>query len=234
MLLTENQLFDYIYCPVKYHTKHVLKIGVQDEGKIHKLLRSVANYFLLNLKNGVVPTLKQVQRKWDSICEANQEWMTTDQCIKGWAKILNFIKWAEKERIIVGEVMLPYSIIVDGHMLEGTIDSILVTPQKNIEILDVNFSEKLPDKVDIDMKMKYSLNIEGFKNVYDSYPSVQKIYLAKHNQSMTTTRNEQDLSRIRSTIKNVCKSIESGIYYPRESVLCKGCTCREYCRYWHD
>ena len=49
MRITEQQLFDYIECPAKYHIKYNMKIDIPEEVHLSKLLNSVSNFFYLNL-----------------------------------------------------------------------------------------------------------------------------------------------------------------------------------------
>lgn len=234
MILNEQDFYQYMLCPTKYHIDKNTKLTIGEEPSMQKLLMQVANYFFLQLVNGKIPTIKQLQNKWDSICEANEEYIDSKKNINGWGLILKFIKWAQEERIVIGDVNAPFSIIVNGHQFNGIIPAILVKPNKEVAILDLSFSEKMPDKLDIDSKLKYSIYMEGFKSLYGQYPNYTLVHSVKHNQTLLTMRSKEDYVRMQSTIKNICKGIEHQVFYPRETVMCRTCSAKEYCKFWHD
>lgn len=235
MIITENQLFDYIYCPVKYHMKYVANIETAEEVSVPKLLKQVTTAFYTQLLNGKVMSLESLKKRWDKICEQHKGYIDSKKAIYGWTQLINFLKWAEREQIIVADVNAFFLITTpEGNQLQGNAETVLVTPQKHIEILDTNFSEKLPDQIDIDMKLKYALNIEGFNTIYGRYPEAQKIHFVKHDTTFTTIRNEMDIKRLHATIDSICTGIEQEVFYPRESIMCKTCSCKEYCKYWHN
>lgn len=234
MVLNEQDFHQYMMCPTKYHIDKNTKLTVAEEPSMQKLLMQVANYFFLQLLNGKVPTIKQLQTKWDSVCEANQNYIDSKKNINGWSLILKLVRWAEEEQIIIGDVNTPFSLIIDGHQFNGIIPAVLIKPNKQIIILDLSFSEKMPDKLDIDTKLKYSIYMEGFKSIYGRYPDFINVHSVKYNQDIITMRGPEDYARMRSAIKNICLGIQHNIFYPRETIMCRTCSVREYCKYWHD
>lgn len=233
MKLTEQQLFDYIHCPAKYHIKYVMKIDIAEPISVNKLLNTMARYFYLQLFNGKVPTFDELRKKWDSLCDTYSHYMDNKKVLAGWGQVVKFAQWAEREKIIVGDVEAKYMFPVDTVQFYGNIDTILVKPNKDIDLLTTSFSERNIDKTDIDMKLKHTMEYVGFKALYGVEPNGIKIHSVKYDQDLFTNRTEPDIIRLRDTIKNVSKSIEQGIYYPRESSFCSSCTARQYCKYWH-
>lgn len=231
MQLTEQQLFDYIDCPAKYHIKYNMKIDIQEEVSLPILLKKVSNYFYLNLMNGILPTINQIKKKWDTICEQYQ--LDNKKVLTGWGYILKLIQWAEEQKICVADVSARYMIALGKVQLIGNIETILVTPQKKVELLTTNFSEHAPNQIMVDMKLKYSLDALGFKQLYDRSPDIQKIFSVKFGETLFTNRTEPDITRVTDTILNVSKCIENNLYYPRESTFCKSCNAKQYCKYWH-
>ena len=231
MKLTEQQLFDYIHCPTKYHIKYVMKINLIEKPTMQHHLDTITRYFFLNLLNGKVCTYNDIKKKWDSICEKHN--FDANKCLNGWGLIMKLLQWAERERICIGDVGANYMIPVGTHQLHGTINTILVKPSKQIELLTTSFSEKNLDKTEIDMKLKYTMDALGFKTLYGVEPTGIKIHSVKYDQDVFTNRTEPDIIRLKDTITNVANSIEQGIYYPRESAFCSTCNAKQYCRYWH-
>lgn len=233
MKLTEQQLFDYSYCPVKYFLKYKTKIVVPEEVTINKLLTQVAKYFYTTVANGKVPSLKQMQNKLDAICEANREMINPKKAVEMWGLVYNFYNWACDNKIAVVDTDTRYAIPIGEHIIEGAMNPIALTPNKNLEILIVNFSNKIPDQLEIDTKLKYTLDTFAFNTANkDMKIDATKIHLVKSNKDIITTRNINDYDRLKSTVNNIAKSIQNELYYPRETFMCTSCNYRNYCRAW--
>lgn len=233
MRLTEQQLFDYIYCPVKYYLKYKNKIMVPEEVTINKLLTQVAKYFYTTVANGKVPSLKQMQNKLDAICEANKDIVNSKKAVEMWAQIYNFYNWACDNKISVLDTDTKYILPVGEHTIEGAMNPISLTPNKRLEILIVNFSSKIPDQLEIDTKLKYTLDTLAFNSANkDMQIDATRIHLVKSNKDIITTRTINDFDRLKSTVNNIAKSIQNELYYPRETFMCTSCNYRNYCRAW--
>ena len=234
MKLTERQLFEYIYCPAKYHIKYIMNIDIAEPISMQKLLNTMSRYFFLNLFNGKVPTYDELRKKWDSLCELHSGYMDNKKVLSGWGQIIKFAQWAEREKLIVGDVETKYMFMVDNIQFSGNIETTLVKPTKEIELLTTSFSDRNLDREEIDMKLKHTMDYVGFKGLYGTAPNGIKIHSVKYDQDLFTNRTEPDIIRLKDTIKNVSKSIEDRIFYPRESSFCISCTARQYCKYWHQ
>ena len=233
MSITEQQLFDYMFCPVKYYLKYKSKIVVQEEVTINKLLTQITKYFYNSVANGKLPTLKQMQTKLDSLCEANKETITPKKSIEMWGQVYNFYNWACDNQIAVIDTDTKYVITLGEHIVEGTMSPIALTPAKKLELLIVNFSTRIPDQIEIDTKTKYTLDIMAFNNSNsDMKIDAARIHLLKQNKDLYTTRNNNDYERLNSTVNNIAKSIQNELYYPKETHMCTSCNYRNYCRAW--
>lgn len=233
MKLTEQQLFDFLYCPVKYALKYKNKIIVGEEVTINKLLNQVTKYFYNSVANGKVPTLRQMQSKLDSLCEANKEIVTPKKAVEMWGQVYNFYNWACDNKISVVDTDTKYAITLGEHIIEGNMNPIAITQNKQLEILLTNFSSRIPDQIELDTKLKYTLDVMAFNNANkDMKIAATRLHLVKANKDMYTTRNSNDFQRLKSTVNNVAKSIQNELYYPRETHMCTTCKYRNYCRAW--
>jgi hypothetical protein len=230
--ITEQQMFDYIFCPARYHIKYIMNVGVQEPVTMQKMLSKVSKYFFMNLLNGKVCTYKELKSKWDSICTQYPNYFDPKKNITGWGHIVNFVQWAAEQKIIIGDIDQSYRLYIDGVELVGNIETILVNTKKQFELLYINFNDKDPDQIDIDQKLKYSLDAFAFKSMYKQEIDGIKIHSAKSNRDYLTYRTIPDMERLTATITNVAKGIQNNIFYPRESHLCSSCTSRELCRFW--
>jgi CRISPR/Cas system-associated exonuclease Cas4 (RecB family) len=233
MKLTEQQLFDYMYCPVKYYLKYKSKIVVQEEITVNKLLTQITKYFYNSVANGKLPTLKQMQSKLDSLCEANREIVTPKKSIEMWGQVYNFYNWACDNQIAVIDTDTKYAITLGEHIVEGTMSPIALTQGNKLELLIINFSSRVPDQLEIDTKTKYTLDTLAFNRANkDMRIDATHIHLLKQNKDMYTTRNNNDYERLNSTVNNIAKSIQNELYYPKETHMCTSCNYRNYCRAW--
>lgn len=232
MLITEEQLFDYITCPCYYDMKYNKGIPVSKEVTMQSLLDQVSRHFYSNLLNKKVCSMDELKRKWDSICEKNKEFINSKRNIEGMNYIINFARWASENKLILADFDSTYSIFLDGVEVQGTIGPISVLPGKRCELLSSRFSNREPNQSDIDKKLKFTLDCYAFKNAYDHDISAVKVVHFKNNKEFTTHRTQTDYDRLCSTVQGVAKGISAGAYYPRESVFCTTCPLKNYCKYW--
>lgn len=234
MKLTEQQLFDYIYCPIKYYLKYEKKIIVEEEITTNKLLNKIAKYFYTSVVNEKLPTLNQMKSKLDSICEQHKDIITPKKSIEMWGKVYSFYNWACDNKISVIDANARYVINVGEHILEGTMNPINIVDNQRLESLIINFSNRIPDQLEVDTKLKYTIDTIAFNNSNEELKIIgTKIHLLQKNKDIITMRNETDFKRLKSTVSNVAKSIENKLYYPRETHMCTSCNYRAYCRAWH-
>lgn len=234
MKITEQQLFDYLFCPIKYALKYECKIFIREDITTNKLLNQVTKYFYTSVANGKLPTLKQMQSKLDSLCEANKDIINAKKSVEMWGQVYNFYNWACENKISVIDTDTKYSLPLGEHILEGTMNPINITPQKKLETLTINFSNRIPDQIEIDTKLKHTIDIMAFNSSNKELQiSAARMHLLKQNKDLYATRNINDFKRLESTVSNVAKSIENKLYYPRETHMCTSCNYRNYCRAWH-
>lgn len=231
--ITEEQLFDYMFCPAMYHIKYKMHIGIQEHITPAKLLNQAKKFFLVNLLNGQVTTLIKLQKKWDAICTANQDIIDSKKNIEGWSKLVNFARWAEEHRIIVADMNATYNINIQNVILTGNVDTILVDKNKRLELLYVNFGNKEYEQYEIDSRIKYTIDSVATKLLFNAYPKGIKIYYPKVNKEFFTFRTDADYLKLETTIYNIGNAIRHNCFYPRESVMCPTCTAKKYCKYWH-
>lgn len=236
MVISEQQLFDYMKCPALYDFKYNKSIRIYEQVSIPKLLSGIANYFYFSIMNGKVPTSNDLKRKWDSVCTNNADYIDAKKNIEGMGSIINMFRWAQDERLIVADINSAYRLtfIHENKPVElvGSMGTILLTANNKYELLVTDFSSKLPDQTLIDMKLKYSLDCLAFSKTYNKEISGVRVHNIKNNKDFYSSRFDDDLKRFESSLINVVKSIRENIYYPRESTLCGPCAVKEYCKVW--
>jgi hypothetical protein len=234
MKITEQQFFDYISCPLKYDMKYNKGIVIDDKFSVNNILIKVTNYFYMYVINNLkTPSMNQLTTKFESLIKPYMNIISNKQYTDALFLLRNFYNWACSNKIAVIDSDVKYLFSHNGNIIEGVLNPIAINKDKNLEFLIMNFSNRVPDQLEIDTKLKYSLDMLAFnssnkdKKIYAS-----KIHCVKQNKDFTTTRNENDYSRLLSTIDNVCKGIENNIYFPHETHMCQQCQYRNLCRGW--
>lgn len=233
--ISEQQFYDYMDCPVLYALRNINKINIPYHKTQHKLITQVMKYFLTRLYNGIIPTFKELQRKWNTICLENKDIIDEKKNISGWQKIVTFATWAQDNKIAVGGVSIPYVINVQNVVMQGNIDQILVDPEtKKVELFYPNFTDRECDEYSIQTYLKYTIDAYAFNELYKQPVDGIHIYSAKSNKNYYTYRGEQDFKRLTSSIYNIGNAIAGKYFYPRENIMCSSCPGKIYCRYWYQ
>lgn len=232
MVITDEQLFDYITCPAYYDMKHNKRLGYQNVPTMQKLLDQVARHFYSNLLNKKICSMDELKRKWDSICDNNREFINSKKNIEGMNYIINFARWAAANQITIADFDSTYTVTVDDINIVGQIGPVSVLPGKKCELIVNRFSNREPEQYDIDRRLKYTLDCYAFKNAYNHDISAIKVIHFKNNKEFISHRTQMDYDRLISTIRGVANGISSEAYYPRESVFCNSCEMKPYCKYW--
>jgi hypothetical protein len=194
----------------------------------------VAKYFYFNLLNGKVCTTGELKNKWDSICKANQDFIDAKKNLAGMGLIMNLSRWAEREHPFILDVDTKYNIVIGDIEVEGCMNPLLaVLPGKEVEILATSFSEKIPDTMDSDMRIKYSLDAYAFNKMFEQPISGIRIHSVKSDKDILTSRGDNEFHRLESTIKGVGAGIKNKVFYVSETPLCSTCQARNYCKFWY-
>lgn len=232
MDITDRQLFDYITCPAYYDMVYNKKIQTYEPKSMQKLLDKITRYFYSNLLNKKICTMDELKRKWDHICEQNKEYMTSKMNLDGMHYIINFARRAAEAQTVLVDFESDYIITIDDINIHGTIGPVAALPGKKCELIVDRFSSKLPEQSEIDRKLKYTLDCLAFKHAYDHDIAAVRVINYKNLKELTTYRTQTDYDRLTSTVRGVVNGIESGAFYPRESVFCSQCQMKLYCKYW--
>lgn len=234
--LTENQLFDYIKCPLRYDAQYNVGMAVANHPSMNELLGRVTRAFMVNLMNGKVIPTSQIKRKWDKICEDNH--IVPQKCLEGMGLLLKMYQWAESEQLTVLDINAPfqYSIlnISPQISIRGEVHEYIVPKDNNrFELLEIDFGNRYPDQAILDMKLRYTIDWNVCRNrIKDAELAGIHIHHVKSNKDWFTFRGPDDFVRLDESIKAIASCIDKKIFYPRENVLCSSCDMKMYCRAW--
>lgn len=233
--ITQEELEKYSNCPIRYDIIHNKKFNIGKNPSVNELLHTVFKAFCSGLMNGKVMTTGQIKSKWDRQCEMNKDIISPQKAIEGLGQLMKMYRWAEREELKVLDMNVPYSVIVPGRNdtridIRGHID--LVAAHKNEPcILFADFSNRYPDQMILDMRLKYTLQSYAFTQVYGKWAGI-KIHNIKNDKDFYTTRKKDDYDRLLKSVENIAFSIENQIYYPRETAFCRNCELMAFCRAW--
>lgn len=230
--ITEQQMMDYIKCPVLYDIKYNSAIKIHDEpDSLSYMLGKMAKYFYFHMLNGKICSMAELKSKWDSLCHQYNS-MDPKKNLEGLAMISKMLLWAQREQLTVLDIETKYSIHTKTVELSGNLPAIISPKDGQYEILITDFSSRLPDIPIVNLKLQYTLGCYGFKCAYNRDPIGIRVHNVKHGRDLKTIRNDNDYKRLRTAIEHVGQSIEKGLYYPRE-LNCHKCPGYDYCRHWH-
>lgn len=228
--ITENQLFDYIKCPAFYDMKYNKKLPIVESESMSKLLSKVSKYFYLNLLNQKICSAHELKNKWSSVCEGDGN-LQPKKVMEGASLILKLLNWAHSEEPVVLDLDTPYKLSIGEVEVLGQTGTILGLDKDKYELMVTDFSNRMPEQAIIDMKLKYTLDAYSFAKVHRKHLSGIKVRSIKNAANFYTSRSEVDFMRLEKTIESVGKSIELGLFYPREG-MCSSCNAKGYCKYW--
>lgn len=232
MILTEKAFFDYLHCPLYFHSKYALKVPLDKSSTVAQCIIQTIKFFYLGLLEGQVKTYKQLQNKWDALTSDLE--LNSTQLIKGWGKVVRIVEWSKTNQIIVADVNCKYNYASASHVLEGQIDFILVYPNHEIEILYFDLTDKKLDSLNEHKKLKYALDYFGFESAYGKKPDRIRICQPHSNTEIALHLLESDKKRLLSVIENTGESIKQKLYIPREGYMCISCEAKTYCRFYSN
>ena len=235
MEITETQIFNYMYCPTKYDAMFNKNIVSKNKPSMNMLLNKVADYFFLNLMNGKIIRPDGLKKKWDKICEKNQDFITPTKNLDGMKLIMQMFNWAQDKQILIGDINIPYIASYKGKYglidLKGEISAISFNKEKVPEILILDFSGKTPDRMMLDMNLKYTMISFGYYMSYNKNIMVL-VHYVKQDKDLYVFYSIDAYQRLKDTVDSIAACIKNKLYYPRETVLCSACDLKGFCKAW--
>lgn len=234
MDVTEQQLFDYLQCPVYYDITVNKKLPSEQPVQLSDLLMKVTRFFYLQLSLGEVPTLATLKRKWDMVFQPYQEILGEKKAIEGLQLLMKLYDWAKETKLVVIDIDSPYAITSGKNKLEGVMGVIVAGKNGRDELLVTSFSPRMSHE-DLDaLKLKYTIDSYAYRLKYGKDLSGIRIHHVKHGKDSLTFRKNSDYERLFGTINGVCKSLENNIYYVRDHYGCAICPVNNLCKYWFN
>ena len=233
MELREKEFFEYIKCPLRYQfVKNNIDVG--SDRTFKKLVYSAIISYYSAKTNGMKADANTLKRKWDSICEQNQDILNPKKVLEGWGLLYKTYEYIKNNNIEFTDINTAYSIEVPGSKINliGQLDPI-IDKGDYIEIFITCFDKVAPDMVTIETRLKHTIDAYAIKNMFKK-DVVINYYIPALNKTIQTIRGTKDFNRLEGIITNVSKAINSNIIYPRETFMCTSCLARDLCKAWSN
>lgn len=231
MDIKEQDLFEYLKCPIRYR---IAKNNGDTEIKKSpmKLASLALNQWLAAKSCGMKADANVLKSKWDRLAEKHKYELQPKKVLEMWGLLYSTYRYITNFNIEFSDINKPYVIEVPGTKirLSGVLSPI-IDKGSYYELLIVSFDKVLPDRVEADMKLKYTIDAYAIREIYNK-DVVITFFSPAQGKTITTLRSPNDFKRLENILKNVGKAINEDIIYPSESYLCKTCSVRDLCKSW--
>lgn len=232
--ITEQQFFDYISCPAKYDMKYNKRINIEHQFKVSDLLIQVSHFFytfVINFKK--LPTLRKLTDKFDSLAKPYRDQINSTEYTNCIFQIQQFYNWACSCKLAVIDVNSKYVLRHKDMVIEGILNPIAINKDKRLEFLICSFNKRMPEELELNMKLKYTLDMYAFNKTFpDKQIHGLRYHFNKTNKEILVGRNSNDYARLNSTLDGVYAGITNKVFFPHETHQCMQCEYRYYCRGW--
>ena len=231
MELKEKELFEYIYCPLRY--KLLINGNIFNEQKSFKKLCYEAINSYYNAKcNDLKADSNTLKKKWDSIASNNSTILNPKKVLDGWGLLYRAYEYVNLYEIKFTAVNHSYNIEIPGTgvCLTGVLDPFIIR-ENYVEIFITSFDKQMPERIDIDTKLKHTIDAYVIKQLYNK-DVVINYYVPAQGKTIQTLRSTNDFEKLESIVKNIGKAINANIIYPRETFMCSTCMARPLCKAW--
>ena len=245
--LTEQQFFDYIRCPALYDMKYNHKLLINKPVTIKDILQKATlayyNLTIQRVQNNESPvSFKTLTKKYESFYKPYKDIFNKDDYIEGLMALQNFFDYMESIKLAVFNINSAYKITYKDVSLQGILNPIAVNQKKQLEFLIMNYSNRTPDTLEGELKLKYTIDQLAFnKSNRDlqvnglrihTIKKVKKVKKVKKDTDLLIAKNDNDFNRFYSTLYNVGQAIQNNIYFVRDDHMCSSCLYRHQCKAW--
>lgn len=230
MELKEKEFFEYIKCPLRYQ---LIKKGhnLNEQKTFNQICYEAINSNINARVNDMKSDFNSFKRKWDSLAKEN-EIIGPKKLLNGWGLIYRTFEYIEMFNLKFLDCNTSYKIEIPGSKVSLTgILGPIIDKGVYIEVFVPNFNKTLPERIDIDTKLKHTIDAYAIKQMFKK-DTVFTYYSPATGKTIETMRSTRDFKKLESMLTMVGKAIDSNIIYPRETFMCSSCVARPMCKSW--
>lgn len=231
MIIKEEDLLNYMSCPIKYLTSHN---GYDIKRKTFSSCQYDSFNYLISkyTYEGINNLDLKIKKYWDKVCYENQDIIKNINVIHGWGRLYKAYEYLYNNRPKIMDLNVPYTLDIPGtdYTITGQLN-ILIDRGTQIEVLVPSFSTTKPDEFRRRSDLKCTIDALAIKQIYNK---MAVFTFCNFNQGTSdfAIRNTKDFDRLYLIIENVCKGIENNIVYPHYGYECNSCNIKHLCSSW--
>lgn len=228
LTISEQKFFEYMHCPMRYD--FINKGFAPTDTTFNKKIYSVVKNLYISTLDKTYATITPLKTKWDKIAADNQ--LEGKKVLEGWGNIINAFNFVTQNNIKFSDVDHCYALEVPGAkmIVQGQLDP-YIDKGRYIEVFISHFGKKQPDKMDIDKKLKHTIDAYILQKIYKK-DVVFKYHCFTTGKEYVTTRSTKDFNRLENIVKQISIALHNNIIYPRETFMCSSCCYLDLCRQW--
>lgn len=245
MKLYLTQLQDYIQCPLYFHFKHLN--GLDDDKLSFRLSSSLHELFycfFFQVMDNKIMSVDEILEKW------NQIWFKgidpvefifnprTEEMDTGYKAVPLIQTFYDEYAYIPGAPLVinqEATIQIEGHEIVGTIELVREMQegaQRLVELVDFKTGTQVPTKWNVENDLAVTFQSIAFRELFGAKEHRILYHFLRSNRMFHTTRGRDSYDRFNAIVRNVCRSIERGLFYPRQTFMCTQCNFAAYCSAW--
>lgn len=222
---------------------------------VHKTI----SFFFFSVMNGQLPSLAQMKDKWSTMWEETfnpqsivdqilsthpslhyknkgkfRDPEVTKYQMNGIEMIYNFYHFNKDNPGNIIGVDLPYRVVLGDVTVVGNFELVReiidsVSGKRYIEIVDFKTGTDAVDPFLVKHDLDLSLASYAFRELFQSTEDRVKYHYLKTGRDIIIHKQESDFARMKSIVNGVRQGVQSELYYPRQSHMCKSCSYKDIC-----
>jgi DNA helicase II / ATP-dependent DNA helicase PcrA len=231
--LSYSQLDTFKGCPLKYNYRYLMKVPVPSShaANFGSAVHETLNHFYMRLKRGDEVSLEVMKRlyekNWipygyDSIEHENI------RREKGWEILENFYEQNSKPWVVPAYLERPFNLKIGEHWLNGRIDRIDKLEDGTYEVIDYK-TGRLKERMNLDRNLQLSIYALACRDILKMPVSKLSLYYLEDAQKVSTTRSEEQLSKVHSELSGLIGEMQASEFSPTPGFHCQWCDFKMIC-----
>jgi len=245
MRISISDVNDYIKCPLFYKLKNLDEVPmdktVDDYFRDYFKLALYFYYFSLIEKNR--KSYEAMMKRWEELWFSDEmmslfpEATLKEKSNEAVPLMTYFFKRYEAEPTLPIAVNFRYEAIFEGkeHLhVTGDIDLIKIvgdgTRKRETQMVFFSMASRYPDQFFLKCNLGTSVASYAFRSNFKEKEDKIIIQNVRLEEDVPTLRTGNDFMRAEKIIRNVCKGIKEGVFYPApNNIVCSSCSFKLFC-----